>query len=81
MIVTVLRRSMERIMLLNIVRRILFIVCATLLVFAWIIGGILAFVMWPIVWVLTGRCALEMFGEAAIWLEESIGNILPEKQA
>ena len=78
MITSILRRTAKRMMLMDVLRRLLFVPAATVLLFAWIIGAILSPVLWPIVWIATGRNIYVKGHGWAMWLEEQVERILPE---
>ncbi len=66
--------------LTNILRRLIIVPAATALLFVWIIGIILSPVVWPVVWVLTGRNIFDTksLPRLALWMEEQVERILPE---
>lgn len=49
MLVTVIRRSIKRMLLMNVILRLLFIPAGIMVLLAWIIGGLLLPLAWPLV--------------------------------
>ena len=74
MMITTLRRMM----LMNVLRRLLFIPAAFVVVCAWIIAVILLPITWPLVWILTGHNIFVTGATVMAWMEEQVGRILPE---
>ncbi len=78
MLITRLRRSIDRMMLMNVLRRLLFVPAATVLLFAWIIGILILPFTWPLVWILTGQNVFDVGAKVIVWMEEQVERILPE---
>ncbi len=69
---------LRRMMLMNVLRRMLFVPAAFVVVFAWIIAVILLPITWPLVWILTGHNIFVTGATVMAWMEEQVGRILPE---